>query len=60
MTERDSETITITLSVDDALDAGIAMALAEYISRERFPFEKCHRIANIFLKEISKVMVGKK
>lgn len=54
MSENEKQ-VVITLGIDDALDLGVAMALAEYISRERFPFEKCHRIANIVMKAISEV-----
>lgn len=56
MAKAKKEMITITLSIDDALDAGIAITLATCISRDRFPENNCYRIGRIFLKEVSKAI----
>ena len=52
------KTIKIELTIDEALDAGIAMALAEYIDPERF--EEARKISYKICRQIEKIMEAEK
>ena len=58
MSETKPITIKLELTIDEALDAGIALALAEYIDKERF--DKAREISYKICRQIEKVMEAEK
>jgi len=52
------KTIQIELTIDEALECGIALALAEYIDTERF--EAMRKISFQICRQIEKIMEAEK
>ena len=52
------KTIKIELTIDEALGAGIALALAEYIDKERF--EEMRKVSYQICRQLEKIMEAEK
>lgn len=51
-------TISIELTIDEALECGIALALAEYVDKERF--EAMRKISYQICRQLEKIMEAEK
>jgi len=58
MSEKKPPTIKIELTIDQALDAGIALALAEYIDKERF--EEMRKVSYQICRQLENIMEAEK